>query len=271
MAEPAPFAGKSVVITGASSGLGEALALALAHRGARLSLAARNREALDALAARCRDLGGRAAPFPVDVTDEAQCAALIEQALATYGALDVLVVNAGVDMMARLDTVTDPGLLERVLAVNFFGAVYPAHYALAALRQSHGLIVVMSSVAGLTGVPTRTGYAASKHALIGYFESLRIELMPDGVDVLIAALDYVATGLHQRALREDGRTYGDTHNLDYTRIMQTDSATDILVSAMAARKRMALSSLRSIAGRYVRPLLPTLVDWMTNRAIEKGV
>ena len=179
----AVYTGKSIVVTGASSGIGRALCLALAPQRPRLVMAARDASRLEEVAAECRAAGAEVLVVPTDVTSPDECRRMVEHTVAAFGALDVLVNNAGASMMARFDEIEDIGLYERLMRVNYLGSVYPTYYALPHLKKSRGQIVVMSSLAGLTGVPTRTGYAASKHAVFGFFDSLRIELRGTGVSV----------------------------------------------------------------------------------------
>jgi len=181
------LAKKTVIITGASMGIGAGLAEALARRGANLVLAARSVDELAALAARCKAAGARAIAVPTDVADPNACERMVQAAAAEFGGVDVLVNNAGITMLGRFDEVTDLGLFERLMRVNYLGSVYCTHFALPLLKQSKGLLVAVTSLTGKTGVPTRTGYAASKHAMHGFFDSLRIELRGSGVDVLVVA------------------------------------------------------------------------------------
>ena len=111
-------------------------------------------------------------------------------------------------MWARLDEMQDLSLYEELMRTNYFGAIYPTFYALPHLKKSRGRIVVVSSLAGLTGVPERTGYAATKHALFGFFESLRIELQGTGVTVTMVAPDFVRSEIHRRAIGADGKPLG---------------------------------------------------------------
>lgn len=168
------FKDKTIVITGASSGIGEAMARVYAAQGARVVLGARNAQRLEELVAEIRTAGGQAAWCAVDVTDAEQCKALIDTAVATFGGIDVLICNAGISMRALFDDV-DLAVLRQLMDVNFWGTVNCCKYALPYVQASHGSIVGISSVAGLHGLPGRTGYSASKYAMTGFLETLRIE------------------------------------------------------------------------------------------------
>ena len=150
---------KVIVITGASSGIGEAMAYEYAAQGARVVLGARSVQKLQLIAGAIRQKGGAAAYCGVDVTKPEECRALIETAVREFGRVDVLICNAGISMRALFDDV-DLEVLHRLMDVNFWGTVNCCKYALPYLQQSKGSIVGISSVAGLHGLPGRTGYSA---------------------------------------------------------------------------------------------------------------
>jgi short-subunit dehydrogenase len=265
----APYAGKSIVLTGASSGIGRALALALARQRSRLALAARDSEMLADVADECRALGAEAVVVPTDVSDPAAAAFLIETAVSSFGGLDVLVNNAGASMMARFDEVTDLSIFESLMRVNYLGCVYLTHYALPRLVASRGQIVAMASLAGLTGVPTRTGYAASKHAVIGFYDSLRIELEDSGVGVTVIAPDFVRSEIHRRSVGPDGRPIG-TSPMQESKIMSAEECAALTLRAMEKRQRLAVLSSRGRWGRLVRVVAPGLIDRIAARAVREG-
>jgi short-subunit dehydrogenase len=262
------FAGKSVLITGASEGIGRALALELAPLGARLALNARSAQRLQSTAHDCVALGAEAVALPGDVSQRQDCQGLIAATLERFGRLDVLVNNAGITMWSRFDAVVDFSVFERLLAVNYLGPVWLTAAALPHLKQSRGLIVAIASIAGLTGVPERTGYAASKHALIGFCESLRIELRGSGVDVCIIAPDFVVSQIHRRAVGPDGKPLGTTP-MQESRIMSADECARLTVRAMQRRQRLAILSARGRLGRWARLVAPGLVDRIAQRAIRE--
>jgi short-subunit dehydrogenase len=262
------FAGKRVIITGASTGIGEELAVSLARKGARLTLAARSREPLKEVAARCVGAGGEALIVPTDVTDPNACGALVAESAERYGAVDALVCNAGLSMWARFEDVQDLGVFERIMQVNYLGAVYCTHYALPHLRKSRGLLVAVSSLTGITGVPTRTAYAASKHAVQGFFDSLRIELQGTGVDVLVISPGFVATGIRDRALGADGRPIGKSPRREDRGTMSLDECVREMVRAMEARQRELVMTRPARIGRFLKLVTPGLVDRFAARAVQ---
>jgi len=262
------FTDQVIVVTGASEGIGRALCLALADEKAKLVLAARNEVRLEELKKEVESKGGQAVVVPTDVTDEAACRRLVERAVAQWGGLNVLVNNAGVTMWTRFEEITDLSIFERLMRINYLGGVYCTHYALPHLKRTGGLVVAVASVAGLTGVPTRTGYAASKHALFGFFDSLRVELAGTGVDVTMIAPDFVLSEIHRRALGADGRPLGKSP-LQEAEIMTAEACAAQIVRAMGKRDRLLITSLRGKVGRWIRMFSPALVDRIAGKAIRE--
>jgi NADP-dependent 3-hydroxy acid dehydrogenase YdfG len=186
------LSGKVAVITGASSGIGQATALALAQAGADVALAARREAALEAVAEDVRGIGRRALVVPTDVTQQAQAEQLVSATLAHYGHLDVIVANAGIYVRGPIETLTAADF-ERCMAVNYFGTIYPVLAALPHLRvQKSGHI---SSMDGKKAVRTDAPYAATKFAVAGFGDALRQDLHDTGVDVSIIFPGRVATPL----------------------------------------------------------------------------
>ena len=160
--------GKTVVVTGASSGIGRALAEYFAAAGANAVLGARHEDALREIVGRIGAAGGHAAYAVCDVTREADCKRLIDTAVDTFGGVDVLICNAGISMRALFDKV-DLAVLHKLMDVNFWGCVNCTKYALPYIQKARGSIVGVSSVAGIHGLPGRTGYSASKYAMTGFW------------------------------------------------------------------------------------------------------
>lgn len=258
-----------VVVTGASEGIGRELALRLAGQGAWLALAARDAVKLNAVAAECRARGGRAVAVPTDVADAAQCRALIDRTVAEFGRMDTLVNNAGISMWARFDEVTDLAPFERMMQVNYFGSVYCTHAALPHLKRTRGRIVGVSSLTGRAGVPTRSGYAATKHAMAGFFDSLRIELADDGVTVTMVYPGFVSTAIRAHAFGPDGRPLASSPVRE-SEVMTPEECARQIVAAMASRRRELIMTLRGKVGAWVKLVAPGVVDRIARRAIEQG-
>ena len=260
---------KVVVITGASKGIGAELARQLAARGAKLMLAARSEAELAQVAADCKKAGASVVTVKADVTSERDCQAIIAGAMVAYGRLDMLVNNAGATMWARFEDIEDMEILRRIMDVNYMGAVYCTKHALPLLKQSRGLIVGISSLAGRTGVPTRTGYSAAKHAMTGFFDSLRIELEDSGVSVTMIYPGFVATGIRENASGPDGKPIL-VSPVKEREVMSVEDCARRIVTAMERRDREVVMTARGKIGLFLKLLAPSLIDRIARRAVEKG-
>jgi short-subunit dehydrogenase len=262
------FAGRVIVITGASEGIGRALARAFAPQRPKLVLAARNRERLESIASECSALGAEACVVPTDVTEADACRALVDSAVAEFGAIDVLVNNAGGSMWTRLDEIRDLTIFERLMRLNYLGSVYPTYFALPQLKRSQGRIVALASMAGVLGVPTRTAYAASKHAMIGFFDSLRAELMGSGVSVTVVCPHFVVSEIHRRALGPDGKPLG-ANPMAGSKIMTAERCAAVMVPAIERRRRLVFPARRGRLVYLLKTLAPAFVDRMAAKAIRE--
>ncbi len=249
---------KTVVITGASSGIGEAMARLYAKMGAKVVLAARNEERLALLAQLIRSEGGEAVYVAADVTKEWECKRIIEKAVEEYDGIDVLICNAGISMRANFDEV-DTAVLHRVMDVNFWGTVYCAKYALPYLQASKGSLVGISSVAGLHGLPGRTGYSASKFAMTGLLETIRIENLKKRVHVMIACPGYTATNVRYSALLADGTPQGASPRNE-NKMMSAEEVARRVAEGIAKRKRLCLMDIEGRATHFVKKFAPSLLD-----------
>ena len=258
-----------VVITGASAGIGLEIARQLAQQRACLVLAAREPSLLDAAVSTCKAFGAQAIGVPTDVADREQCSALIDAAMATFGRIDSLVNNAGISMHARFDELGDIRVVERITGINYFGSVYCTWYALPHLKRSKGRIVAISSLAGRNGVPTRTLYSGTKHAMAGFFDSLRLELKRDGVSVTVIYPGFVATDIAERALGPDGKPLG-TRPVAKHAVMTVEECARQTIDAMTKRKREVVMTKRARLGTLLQALSPGTVDRLAVRAIERG-
>lgn len=252
------FKDHCVVITGAGGGLGQALVKVFLQAGARVVALDRDQSGLDALqdATFASDPNQTPALLTAvcDVTSLTSCQAAIAQATARFGGIDVLINNAGISHRSVFaDTHMD--VLRRVMEVNFFGAAHCTHAALPSLRNRHGMVIAISSVAGFSPLIGRTGYAASKHALHGLFDSLRTEVQDDGVDVLIVCPSFIDTGIDRAALGADGqlavqgrKTTGAT--------TQPDEVANAILLAAQHRRTVLLFSFTAKAAWWLSRLWP---------------
>lgn len=265
----ATFQNKVIIVTGASEGIGRALCLALAPQKPKLVLAARNKDRLLDLKKETESKGAQSIVVPSDVAESQACKDLIEKTVSAFGGLDVLVNNAGRTMWTTLEDLADISIMEQLMRINYLGAAYCTYYALPFLKKSQGRIVAVSSVAGLNGVPTRTAYSATKHALFGFFDSLRIELLGTGVTVTMIAPDFVLSEIHRRAFGKDGKALGSSP-VQEDKVMTAEECASKIVKAIANRDRLAILSFRGKLGRWVKLIAPGLIDKVAAKAIQEA-
>jgi short-subunit dehydrogenase len=263
------FKDKVIIVTGASEGIGRALAIALAPLGCQLVISARNQQRLASLASELTILGLPPLVCAADLAQPSQCKSLIEACIARFGRLDILINNAGMTMWSRFDELTDLSVLSQIMQVNYLAPAYLSHAAIPYLKQTEGQIVAVASITGMTGVPARSGYAASKHAVIGFFDSLRIELSDDNVAVTVICPDFVVTQTHKRALDGQGNPLGTTP-MQESKIMTADRCALLMLPAIAQRKRLLITSFRGRIGRFFKIIAPGLIDKITRNAIASG-
>jgi NAD(P)-dependent dehydrogenase (short-subunit alcohol dehydrogenase family) len=248
---------KTALITGASSGIGRATALRLADHGAQVALAARNRDALEELSAEIQKAGGAALVLPTDVTDAEQVRRAVERTVAHFGKLDLLICSAGLSMRAYFEG-SQLEAIERVMRVNFFGTLYATHYALPHVKQTKGSLVAISSLTGKRGIPSYAVYGASKFAIQGLYDALRLELMPAGVHVGVVSPAFVETPLRTNVLGPDGKPW-DVPPPPPFRIWPVEKCVDRVIRLVVRRQRQALMPW------FTGPLL--VIDEMLGRAV----
>ena len=256
---------KHVVITGASDGIGRALAVELAAHGARVTLAARSEAKLDAAAREIVAAGGAAIAVPTDVTVAARCRALVDTAIARHGDVDVLVCNAGVGSASQGDALVPVEAIRRTMDVNFMGAVHMTAAALPSLQRTRGLIVAVSSLQGLFAFPHSAGYAASKHAMQGFFDSLRLDLA-GSVDVLVVSPGPVATKIHFDGAPPTRRlSMADVEK----RSMPVERCAALIRAAIEARRRDLVMTFGGRLAARLYPFVPGVVDAQVVRASRR--
>jgi dehydrogenase/reductase SDR family member 7B len=260
------FQGKVVWITGASSGIGAALARAFARRGARLILSARRADALAEVEATLRAEGAAGtALLPLDLADGESLGGKVPDALARFGRIDLLVNNGGI---SQRSLAKDTGIEvdRRLMEVNYFGTVALTKAVLPhMLERREGRIVVVTSVTGLFGTPLRSGYAASKHALHGFFDSLRAELAGTGVEVTLVCPGFVRTAISNNALTADGTAQGTLDRAQAEGMDPDDCAARILAGIESGRREVLVGG-REVWGVHLSRWFPGLFARLIARA-----
>jgi short-subunit dehydrogenase len=249
---------KVVIITGASSGIGLATAREFALLGAKVVMAARRTELLAGIEADLREQGCEVTAIATDVTREEECHALIEKTIEKYGQINILINNAGISMRALFLDV-EISVLRQLFEVNFWGAVQCTKYALPYLIKSRGSVVGVSSVAGFVGLPGRTAYSASKYALHGFLETLRIENLRNGLHVLILCAGYTKSDIRKKALTANGDQQGFTPREEEKMMMPEDVARAIS-RALRKKRNYVILTLEGKMTAMVKRIAPRLLE-----------
>lgn len=248
-----------MVITGASSGIGEALANEIASRGANLVLGARQFVTLCEIAQKLeKKYGIKAVAVQCNVSREEDCKLLINQAVRTFKGIDVLINNAGVSMRALFKDL-DLVVLKNLMDVNFWGTVYCTKYAMEEILKSKGSIVGVSSIAGFKGLPGRTGYSASKFAMNGFLDSLRVENLKTGVHVMTACPGFTASNIRSTALSNDGTAHGET-SMEEEKMMKPEEVANIIANGIEKRERILVMTNQGKLTVLLNKLIPSWLD-----------
>jgi len=259
---------KVVIITGASSGIGLALAKEFAKLGSKLVLAARSEEKLKELENDFANNGVEAIGVVTDVSIEQDCKSLVDKAIEKFGRIDILINNAGLSMRALFKDV-ELSVLKQLMDVNFWGAVYCTKYALPYLLDSKGSVTGISSIAGFIGLPARTGYSASKFAMHGFLETLRVENLKTGLHVLIAAPGFTASNIRKTALTNDGSQQGETPRKE-DKMMSAEEVAKHVINAIVKRKSTLI--LTFVEGKltvWLKKWMPRLLEKLTYNHMAK--
>ena len=257
---------KVVVITGASSGIGRALAREFASKGARLSLGARRTELLEEL----RNELPSTEIFiqKTDVSLEEDCKNLIESTYSHFGQIDVLINNAGISMRALFEEV-DLKVIKQLMDVNFYGTVFCSKYALPYLLKTKGSLVGVISIAGFVGLPGRSGYSASKFAIRGFLDTVRIENQKKGLHVLVAAPGFTASEVRKVALTGNGLQQGETPRNEENMMTAEECAMHIVKAVEKRKRQLILTFTEGKLTVFLGKFFPSLLDKLTYKHMAK--
>ncbi len=253
------FSDKVVIITGASSGIGEAVSREFARNGSKVVMAARSVDRLAAIAEEIKAEKGEVSIIKTDVSIEDDCKRMVEFAVKRYGTVHFLINNAGISMRALFDDV-DLKVLHRLMDVNFWGTVYCTRYALPYLVENKGSLVGVSSVAGFHGLPGRTGYSASKFAVHGFLETIRIENLKRGLHVMIIAPGFTATEIRKHALVADGSEQGESPRNE-EKLKSPEYVARWILKGIRKKKRNKLLTWDGRLTALFQRIVPEVVDW----------
>jgi len=255
------FHNKVVWITGASSGIGEALAYAFAAEGALLVLSARREEELQRVAKSC----GNAYVLPFDMLSLAEHADRVNDVINTYGRIDYLVLNAGVSQRSFVKD-TEFDVYRRLFEVNFFSIVSLTQAVLPIFSaQKSGVFVPIASVAGRISTPRRAAYGATKHALIGFFDSVRAEVYPDGIRVTTILPGYIKTNISLHAMNEKGEAYGKMDPNQAKGLDPNFTAQKILQAILAGKNEFFVGGFLEGFGLFVKRFFPSIMPFVLRK------
>ena len=259
---------KVIIITGASSGIGLACAEECAKRGANLVLAARQYVKICEIAAQLQvQYSVKVLAVQTDVANEEDCKELIKQTVYTFGKIDVLINNAGISMRALFADL-DLEVLRKVMDINFWGTVYCTKYALPHLLHTNGTVVGVSSIAGFKGLPGRTGYSASKFAMNGFLESLRIENLKTGLNVMLACPGFTASNIRNVALNSEAKSQGES-SMEEDKMMTAQQVAIKIADGIEGHKRELIMTGQGKLTVFMQKFFPVFLDNLVYNHFKK--
>jgi short-subunit dehydrogenase len=261
------FKDKVVVVTGGTEGIGKALIEKLVLLGAKVATCGRHHDKLYEL--QTRYVGTLFHAFACDVGKEQDCKRFIESTIKVFGGIDILINNAGISMRALVKDV-EIDVVKKVMDVNFFGAVYCSTFALPSIVERKGTIVGISSIAGYRGLPGRSAYSASKFALQGWLEALRIEMMDDDVNVMWVCPNFVSSNIRFAALDAEGMPQNESP-MDESKMMTAEECAHNILDAIEKRKRSLILTFTGKRTVLLNKLFPSFTDKMVHKFyFDKG-
>ena len=263
---PYSFTNKVVAITGGTDGIGKALVNEFMQMGAKVATCGRNQDKLYSL--QVQNSGKHLHTVVADVSKEEDCKKFIESTITTFGGVDILINNAGISMRALVKD-TDLATLKRVMDINFWGTVYCTKFALNEIIKAKGTIVGVSSIAGYRGLPGRSGYSASKHAVNGWLEALRTELLDTGVNVMWVCPGFTTSNIRNMALNEEAQPQGESP-MDEDKMMSAEECAEHIVKAIEKRKRTLVLTFTGKQTVFINKFFPKWADKLVRKHFYKN-
>lgn len=264
---PMIFKDKVVIITGATSGIGEACAEVFGREGAKIAITGRNPQKLEQTTTKLRSQHIEVLSILADAGSEADNQRIASETLAHYGRIDILINNAGISMRALFQDL-DLEVFRKVMDTNFWGTVYATKFCLPAILESKGSIIGISSINGYRGTPARTAYTASKHAMNGFFEALRTEVMKKGVHVLVVAPGFTSSNIRNTALTADGSSQGESPR-DESKMMSSEEVAKHILKAVLKRKRDLVLTGQGKLAVFMNKWMPGIMDGIVYNQMAK--
>ncbi len=259
--------GKVIIITGASSGIGMSCAFEFSKLGANLMLVARSEKKLIEISEEINKKGGNSIFSVTDVSIELECNEMVQQTISFFGKIDILINNAGISMRSIFNEL-NLSVFEKVMKVNFWGAVYCTKYALPHILKTKGSIVGVSSIAGHKGLPGRSAYSASKFALQGFLESLRIENLKNNLHVLIICPGFTSSNIRKKALQGDGLEQGESPRAEQKMMSSEEVALHMIRAVNNKKNNLVLTSNGKLTV-FLNKFFPKLVDKLVFNHMSK--
>ena len=259
---------KVIIITGASSGIGLAMAKEFSRHNTSVVLAARNITHLKDIETEINTSGGHAFSVQTDVSKEEDCKHLIEATIQKFGRIDILINNAGISMRGLFQE-TDLSVLRTLMDVNFWGTVYCTKYALPHLLETKGSVVGISSIAGFMGLPGRSGYSASKFAMNGFLETIRVENLKKGLHVLVVAPGFTASNVRLSALDANGKAQGETPRNEDKMMSAEEVALQVYKGIVKKKRTIILTFVEGKVTVFLKKWMPSLLDKLAYNHMAK--
>lgn len=258
---------KVAIITGGSSGIGQALTLKYAKEGYSVAFTGRNKERMEATEKELETLGAPYLSLHLDAASETDNEKMVEQTVSKFGQVDVLVCNAGISMRALFEDL-DLDVFKQLMDINFYGSIYAVKYALPHILKSKGSIIAISSINGWRSTPARSAYSSSKFAMQGFFESLRTEVMSRGVHVLVVCPGFTSSNIRNVALTADGKAQGESPR-DEQKMMSSEEVANRTYKAQQRRKRDLILTFQGKLAVTLNKLIPSRLDKMVYNMMKK--
>jgi short-subunit dehydrogenase len=260
------FTNKVIAITGGSDGIGKALVDMLLQMGAKVATCGRNQDKLYDL--QVKHSGMPLHTIVADVSSYGDCQNFINSTITTFGGIDILINNAGVSMRALLKDV-EIDVLKKVMDINYYGTVYCTKLALQSIIERKGAIIGISSIAGYRGLPGRSGYSASKFAVNGWLEAIRVELMEDGVNVMWVCPGFTSSNIRNAALNNKGNTHGESP-MNEDQLMSSEECATHIIKAIEKRKRTLVLTFTGKQTVFMNKFFPAWTDRLVKKYFYKN-
>ena len=261
------FKDKVIIVTGASSGIGRACAFEFANNNAKIVLASRREEELIKIENKIKEKGGQASSIVTDVRKIDDCQNLINKTVEKYGKIDILINNAGISMRASFEEI-DLSVIKDLMDTNFYGAVYCTKFALPYLLKQKGTVIGISSISGLTPLPGRTGYCASKYAMDGFLNTLRLENIKKGLNVLVVHPGFTNSNIRNIALNKNGKPQKETPRNE-EEMMSAERVAQIITKATLKRERDLILTPQGKLVVWLHKNFPGITDRIILHEIAK--